>query len=59
MEQTMNWFAEMAAMLPQLFDGMMVTVQIFVVTQSFNVFIAILSLRPFLSGIPHSSLKIT
>ena len=36
MEQTMNWFAEMAAMLPQLFDGMMVTVQIFVVTLVFS-----------------------
>ena len=36
MEQTTNWFMEIAAMLPQLLDGMAVTIQIFVVTLVFS-----------------------
>ena len=36
MEQIMNWLMEIASMLPQLFDGMAVTIQIFVVTLVFS-----------------------
>ena len=36
MEQIMNWLMEIAFMLPQLFDGMAVTIQIFVVTLVFS-----------------------
>ena len=36
MEQIMNWLMEIASMLPQLFDGMAVTMQIFVVTLVFS-----------------------
>ena len=36
MAQIANWLGEMAAMLPQLMNGMAVTVQIFVVTLVFS-----------------------
>ena len=36
MEQIMNWLMEIASMLPQLFDGMAVTIQIFAVTLVFS-----------------------
>ena len=36
MEQIMNWLMEIASMLPQLLDGMAVTIQIFVVTLVFS-----------------------
>ena len=36
MEQIMNWLMEIASMLPQLSDGMAVTIQIFVVTLVFS-----------------------
>lgn len=42
MEQTTNWFMEIAAMLPQLLDGMAVTIQIFVVTLVFSLLLGLL-----------------
>ena len=36
MEQIMNWLMEIASILPQLFDGMAVTIQIFAVTLVFS-----------------------